>query len=169
MLVNNKPKQDILWNSVNLQPKLFPNIRCNFRCGKKMTRLDRDRKSVQNNSRKLRNGCGFLAHLQVFFSHRCQFQFAWSLYLMICLITTRVSSLIFRSVDHTIKNRQQSICQRFPGFSTSYSSRKVGGTLVRQTKAEFVNWELLLLFYRLECKWFKLWLDVLFNWKLCYP
>lgn len=60
-------------------------------------------------------------------------------YLMICLITARVPSLIFRSVDHTIKNRQQSICQRFPGLSTSYSSRKVGGTLVRQTKAEFVN------------------------------
>lgn len=49
-------------------------------------------------------------------------------YLIIYLKTTRVPSLFFRSVDHTIKNRQQSICQRFPGLITSYSSRKVGGT-----------------------------------------
>lgn len=98
-----------------------------------MTGLDRDRKYVKNKSRKLRNGCGLLAHLQAFFSViNVVNSFTRDSYLMMCLITTRVPSLIFRSVDHTIKNRQQSICQRFPGLSTSYSSRKVGGTLPGQ-------------------------------------
>lgn len=96
----------------------------------------------QNKSRKHTDGCGSLKpHIHRLFSVIAVNSLLRDPYLMICLITTRVPFFIFRSVDHTIKNRQQSICQRFPGLITSYSSRKVGGTLVRQAPSTtgFVN------------------------------
>lgn len=62
---------------------------------------------------------------QAFFSHRCSFRFPCSLRWLDRSITTNVPLLFSVFSDHTIKNRQQSICQGFPGLITSYSSGKV--------------------------------------------
>lgn len=82
----------------------------------------------QYKSRIHKSGCG-LPQKNI---HRLSYHIIVNFFVrdpyLIYLKTTRVPSLFFRSVDHTIKNRQQSICQRFPGLITSYSSRKVGGT-----------------------------------------